>query len=89
MARIAASRPALRVAFGGTRESHPALSECPAKEDAMCYSKSWQADQERKQQEAKEREAQQRRAGVISDLRAQAEQPAEKAKEARDTVPAK
>ena len=59
----------------------------PAREDAMCYSKDWQADVERKRQAAKTRE---KRAGVIDTLRTEAEKEAEKAKRnVPQTVPAK
>ncbi len=56
----------------------------------MCYSKSWQADAERKRQEAKAREAHERRAGVINNLQTEATKQAEKAKkDVPGTVPAK
>jgi hypothetical protein len=56
----------------------------------MCYSRDWQADAERQRQEAKAREAHEKRAGVIHDLRTDAEKRAETArKTAPETVPAK
>jgi hypothetical protein len=59
-------------------------------EAAMCYSRAWEAEQERKRQEAKAREAHERRAGVINTLRTDAEREAEKARKGTaDAAPAK
>jgi hypothetical protein len=59
-------------------------------EAAMCYSRAWEAEQERKRQEAKAREAHERRAEVINTLRTDAEKEAEKARKgAADAAPAK
>jgi len=56
----------------------------------MCYSRAWEAEQERKRQEAKAREAHERRAGVINTLRTDAEKEAEKPRKgAADAAPAK
>jgi len=78
------------VRSGGTGSFGEALKSCPAKEDAMCYSRDWQADAERQRQEAKARQAHEKRAGVIHDLRADAEKRAEKARtNTQETVPAK
>jgi hypothetical protein len=56
----------------------------------MCYSKYWQADEERKRQEATAREAHERRAEVINNLWTDGGKQAEKAKkDVPATVPAK
>jgi hypothetical protein len=60
----------------------------------MCYSRSWNASEDRKREEAKTREAaHQKRAGVIDNLLADAKENAETAKRqqapVKDAAPAK
>jgi hypothetical protein len=59
----------------------------------MCYSRSWNAAEDRKREEAKAREAaHQKRAGVIDNLLSDAKENAETAKRqspVKDAVPAK
>jgi hypothetical protein len=85
----ALQRLGVRRCDGRNSGSGEALVSRPAKEEAMCYSRDWQADAERKRQEAKAREAHDKRAGVIHELRTGAEKQAEKAKEAPEPAPAK
>jgi hypothetical protein len=59
----------------------------------MCYSRSWNASEDRKREEAKSREAHQKRAGVIDNLLSDAKENAETAKRqqapVKDAAPAK
>jgi hypothetical protein len=66
----------------GTGESAEALALRPHKEDAMCHSRYWEAEEaKRKQQEAKDREAHAKRSETIEGLRADAHKQAQKAPE--------
>jgi hypothetical protein len=78
----------------GTGESAEALALRPQKEDAMCHSRYWEAEEaKRKQQEAKDREAHAKRSETIKGLRADAHKQPERAPTAsapaREAAPAK